>query len=62
MIHLAPLLCIGRVVNQSLLLLVYGLLQLIPVISLIFTVPAVSVIGCVDLLIILLLLRGTLAT
>jgi hypothetical protein len=52
---LAPLLCVGRVMELSLLLLIRGLLLAVPAISVVY------VIGCVDLSIVLLLLRGHLA-
>jgi hypothetical protein len=52
MMNLTPLLRIGRAMERTLLLLICGLLLLIPVISMI---------GCVDLLIILLLLCRPLA-
>jgi hypothetical protein len=50
---LAPLLCVGRAMEQSLLLLIRGLLVVILVIS---------TISCGDLTIVLLLLRRPLAT
>jgi hypothetical protein len=56
MMDLTPLLCVGRVMEQSLLLLIWGLLLAISTISMI------SMIDCIDLLIILLLLWGPLAT
>jgi hypothetical protein len=62
---LALLLYIGRVMEQSLLLLIYRLMLAIPVISVISVIPvipAISTIGCVDLPIVLLFLRGPIAT
>jgi hypothetical protein len=53
---LVLLLCVDRTVEWSLLLLIQGLLLAIPMIS------VISLISCVDLLIVLLLLRGPLAT
>jgi hypothetical protein len=55
---LTPLLCIDRAMERYLLLLIRRLLLAIFVIS---VIPIVSTIGCVDLLIILLLLQGPLA-
>jgi hypothetical protein len=55
MIDLAPLLYIYKAMEPSLLLLIWGLLLAIPVISMI------SSISCVDLPIVLLLLQGPLA-
>jgi hypothetical protein len=55
---LAPLLCVVRAMEMHLLFLIEGLLAMIPVISVVF---AISPIGHVDLLIVLLLLRGPLA-
>jgi hypothetical protein len=62
MMDLTPLLCVGKVMEQSLLLLIQGLLLAIPMISTIPMIPAISSISCVDILIILLLLRGSFAT
>jgi hypothetical protein len=59
---LALLLYIGREMEQSLLLLIYGLMLAIPVISVIPVIPAISTIGCVDLPIVLLFIRGPIAT
>jgi hypothetical protein len=59
MMDLTPLLCIGRAMEQSLLLLIRGLLLAISAISVISTITMVSVISsidCVDLSILLLLL------
>jgi hypothetical protein len=54
--NLAPLLCIGMMAKQPFLLLVDGLLLTVLMIS------VISTISYVDLSIILLLLRGPLAT
>jgi hypothetical protein len=71
---LAPLFCVDRVMEWSLLLLIRGLLLVIPsipmvfmifaisVISVVFVIPVISPISYVDLPIVLLLLRGPLAT
>jgi hypothetical protein len=59
MMDLAPLLYVGRAMEWSLLLPICGLLL---VISTIFALSAISTIGCIDLPIVLLLLRVPLAT
>jgi hypothetical protein len=59
---LTPLLYVNRAKEQSLLLLICRLLLAIPMISTVSTIPAVSTIGCVDLSIVLLFIRGPLAT
>jgi hypothetical protein len=68
---LAPLFYVSRVMELSFLLLIRGFLLMIPVISMIFVIPVISMIsaipmistiGSVDQPIILLLLRGPLAT
>jgi hypothetical protein len=55
---ITPLLCVGRMLEQPLLLLFGGLLATISAIS---TIPVASMIDCVDFPIVLLLLRGPLA-
>jgi hypothetical protein len=55
---LAPLFYVSKVIEQSFLLLIQGLLLAISVIS---AIPMVSMIGCIYLPIVLLLLRGPLA-
>jgi hypothetical protein len=62
MMNLAPLLYVGKVMEQSFLLLIYMLLLVIPAISVISVIYAIPVIGYVDLPIILLFLRGPVAT
>jgi hypothetical protein len=68
MVDLAPLFYISRAVERSSLLLLGRLLLLVPVISAIpeistvSTIPMISTIGSIGFLIILLLLRGPLAT
>jgi hypothetical protein len=56
MMDLTPLLYVSRAMERSFLLMICGLLLAIP------AIPAISTIGYVDLPIILLLLRGSLAT
>jgi hypothetical protein len=58
---LAPLFCVSRVREWSLLLHIRGLLLVIPMISVISAIPTIFPISCVDLTIVLLLLRGPLA-
>jgi hypothetical protein len=58
MMDLAPLFYVSRTMEQSLLLLIWELLLMISAISEIFVI---SMIGCIDLHIVLLLLRGPLA-
>jgi hypothetical protein len=55
---ITPLLCVGRMLEQPLLLLFGGLLATISTIS---TIPVASMIDCVDFPIVLLLLWGPLA-
>jgi hypothetical protein len=57
--NLTPRLSVNRAMEQCLLLLICGLLLTIFVIS---VIPMISTISCIDLLIILLLLQGPLAT
>jgi hypothetical protein len=56
MMNLAPLLYVGKVMEQSFLLLIYMLLLVIPAISVISVIYAILAIGYVDLPIILLFL------
>jgi hypothetical protein len=59
---LAPLLCIARVINRSLLFLIRGLLLASPMIFVVSVIFVISSISHVDFLIVLLLLRAPLTT